>query len=167
MEDGVIGVLVPVGYLLAEVVGVFVQLLGVKCHFRHVALRLLHFEIHLLLIRINSCEANFLFSEFQRPLRIEVDIGLNLVGVPREKGLSRFLERKVLPLKPFFLLESKFSAFYGLLKLLYLLLLFVLSSDFIRDNFGDLEGEKPLADREQQKQPGASTIVARSFAIFK
>lgn len=102
---------------------------------------------------------DFLLSELERALFIQIDIGFDLVDIPREQRLSSFFEREVFPLESFLFLERYLAAFQGLFELDDLLLLFILSNDLVRDHLGDLEGKETFTDSEQQEKPEVAVFL--------
>lgn len=102
---------------------------------------------------------DFLLSELERALFVQIDIGFDLVDIPREQRLSSFFEREVFPLESFLFLERYLAAFQGLFELDDLLLLFILSNDFVRDHLGDLEGKETFTDSEQQEKPEVAVFL--------
>lgn len=102
---------------------------------------------------------DFLLSELERALFIQIDIGFDLVDIPREQRLSSFFEREVFPLESFLFLERYLAAFQGLFELDDLLLLFILSNDLVRDHLGDLEGKETFTDSEQQEKPEVAIFL--------
>lgn len=102
---------------------------------------------------------DFLLSELERALFVQIDIGFDLVDIPREQRLSSFFEREVFPLESFLFLERYLAAFQGLFELDDLLLLFILSNDFVRDHLGDLEGKETFTDSEQQEKPEVAIFL--------
>lgn len=102
---------------------------------------------------------DFLLSELERALFIQIDIGFDLVDIPREQRLSSFFEREVFPLESFLFLERYLAAFQGLFELNDLLLLFILSNDLVRDHLGDLEGKETFTDSEQQEKPEVAVFL--------
>ena len=123
-----------------------IQLLGVECEFRKLLLGLDYFLVDLFVVGIHTLNAHFLLGELESPILVQIDVGFDFVIIPSELCPFDFFEGKVLPLEALLLFQHHLTSLYGILQLFEHVVLFVLSLNLVWDDFGNLKGEKSLAD---------------------